>query len=599
MIMPCVSVIIQNNHKSNISCLKSVLNQSLKNIEIICFYDETNYSILNEFSKLDNRIKLISSNEHLDHVCGEYVFQVRTVISKEICGILYNQSKSQDLDVLYVSNYDFFIENNDKYEDRIITPINFTPFFKNDFFNEYFENMCLDCNNVGFCNESLYSEDDLDLEYVSEIIHNTFNFNEKSKDNQLFSILIEYLSNLSLNNRQSIYDLIKENFKNRNLSDKNKLVFDLISKNNFYLDFLTDFNLEIVDYEVYDNPADMENYKISVVIPIYNNETLIHRTLMSIENQSIGLDNIEVLMINDASTDNTSTVINEYVDKYPNFKAIHIKEGTGSAGTPRNIGLKLASADYVIFIDHDDFFEISALEKLYDAIVENKCDFVYGTYALIDSEKPIKFIYPNEKHGLFKNLEDNIRSITTPPSIWTKLFKKEFLLKNNILFPTILGEDAIFVSKSLKNADGVYYLWDDIICYYNLNENSFSSNLSYDYFVEGFTSEEYLFELYSSWNHKDYYELRGQGIIDFYINRFNYSNLNDNEIERIFPLFYEFCYRLYLLNISPKQDKNKIIFDYVIRKDVEGLIKFKNYKPSTFKRFSKKILNKINKHGFW
>lgn len=589
--MCLVSVIIPDYAKNISLCLKSVLNQSLRNIEIICFFDEYNYLILEDFSKSDNRIRLISSNEQLDIVNGEYVISVFDVISIETCELLYNCSKSKDLDLLYVPNYDFFIENEVNFGDLQITSINFTPFYKNKFFNGCLESINFNCDNFSLYNESLYLENNLNLEFISKTL--TFN------DNNLFPIIIKLLSNLALNDRQLLYDFIKTNFKNFGLINKNEVIYELILKNKYYIDFLTDLNLKMLNYEIYENSIKLQNYKISVIIPIYNNETLIHRTLMSIENQSFDFKNIEVLMVNDASTDNTLTVINEYVDKFPNFKAIHIKGGTGSAGTPRNIGLKQASADYILFIDHDDFLEIDALEKLYKTIIKYNCDFVYGTYALIDGNNPIKFIYPHENHGLFKNLEDNYRSITTPPSIWTKLFKKEFLLKNNILFPTILGEDTIFISKALKNANGVYYLWDDIICYYNLNENSFTSNLSYDYFVEGFTSEEYLFDLYSDWNHEEYYEVRGQGILDFYINRFIYSKLDEDEIKRIFPLFYEFCNRLYSLKVFPNQDKNKKVFDFVIKKDIESLIKFKNYKPSKFKMISNKILKKINKHGFW
>lgn len=375
---------------------------------------------------------------------------------------------------------------------------------------------------------------------------------------------------------------------------------DCIPNGNNDLDVSTDLLLQSVKYDTYENLLfNVFDYKISVIIPIFNNETLIHRTLMSIENQSFGIEHIEVLMVNDASTDNTKQIINEYVDRYPNFKAIHINNRTGSAGTPRNLGLKLASADYVIFLDHDDFFEIDALEKLYDKITEYECDFVYGTYVLINSEESIKFSYPNEIHGFFKNLEDNERSIIIPPSIWTKLFKKEFLEKNNILFPSILGEDVIFVAKALKYANGVYYLWDDIICYYNLNESSYSSNCSYNYFVEGFMSEDYLYNLFNEWNQIQCYQIRGQGILNFYINRIISSDLSDNDITNLFPLFYRFCERLDKLNVEPMYEKDKLVFEYIINNDLNGFLKFKNYGPNKIKVFSNKIINKLKKYGFW
>ena len=605
-----VSVIIL--FEDDFECLESIHNQTLKDIELICIGN-----VKKDISSIN--INFVSSlSDALNNINGEYILFIggNDSLHKKACELLYGEAKSKDLDLLFVpianknheyietsiSNEDFLCTENSI---KKITPFNFTQFYKKEFLQELnvdsniFYQAYFKSNSIDFVYEKLYFRHDLNPVEVSKYAASILN-NFENAENYVFLFLISYFKFYQLDIQQKFYKLIKTEFSFNKLKDNNLIIYNFILKNAHFLDFLSEYMLYAANYDLYLGlNSEKQEYKISVVIPIYNNEKLIHRTLMSIENQSIGLNNIEVLMINDASTDKTSKVINEYADKYPNFKAIHIKEGTGSAGTPRNIGLKLASADYVMFIDHDDFFEINALEKLYEKIIDNNCDFVYGTYAMLSNDKPIKFIYPNEKHGFFKNLDDNNRSIITPPSIWTKLFKKEFLLKNNILFPTVLGEDAIFVTKALKNANGVYYLWDDIICYYNLNVNSFSSNLSYTYFIEGFASEEYLFELCSNWNHVDFYEIRGQGILDFYINRFIHSNLDENEIKRIFPLFYEFCHRLYSLDVFPNQNKNKIIFNYVIEQDVESLMRFKNYEPSKFKQISNKILNRINKHSFW
>lgn len=589
-----LSVIISIN-KNNFDCLYSVLNQTLKNIEIICMCDNQ-YSILDKISKKDNRIKLISKNSYLSEMNGEYVLMIDDIIHEGTCELLYNYAKSKNLDLLYVPKYNFCTEIDFKNLDSKCLPLIFSFFYKKSFFNLN-NNIC--SKNRDFFNKNLYCEMNFNRVNIENILNEIFLLDDKEETNFSFLILMEYLKNFPLISRQIIYNLIKNNFNHANLNDHNQLIFSLILKNKYYLDFVAEYNLEYTKYDVHEGLIfKNRNYKISIVIPIYNNETLIHRTLMSIENQSFNLEDIEVLMINDASQDSTLNVINQYADKYPNFKAIHIKKGTGSAGTPRNLGLKLSSADYVLFLDHDDFLEIDALEKLYNKIIHYNCDIVYGTYVLIDNEKPIKFTYPNEVHGFFKSLEDNSRSITTPPSIWTKLFRKDFLIENNILFPTILGEDAIFMAKSLKHANGIYYLWDEIICYYNLNECSYTSNLSYDYFVEGFISEEYLFNLFNDWNHNEYYNLRGYGILNYYINRFRLSKLDDDEIRKLMPLFKGFCQRFNQLNIKPNKSNN-VVFNHVLRNDVDNIIKFKNYKPNKIKVISNKLLNKINKHSFW
>ena len=435
--------------------------------------------------------------------------------------------------------------------------------------------------------------------------------------NHTFSMLIEWFKKSPLNLRQEFYKLIKTNFKGfnelkedfNNFLDENYLViFKYMCNNDYYLDFLSEYKLNVADYVIYDNGREYElgsdeyneykseliaDYKITVIIPIYNNDCLIHRTLMSIENQSLGIEEIEVLMIDDFSTDDTYNVIKKYSDQYKGFKAIHIKKGTGAPGTPRNIGLLEASSKYVIFLDHDDLFEINALEVLFDSIEESNCDFVYGTYASIDEDKPTKIIFPNEKHGYFSNVYENERSIAfPPPSIWTKLFKKDFLIENKVLFPTILGEDAIFVSKALLKANGINYLWDSLICLHNLNNDSYTKNITYKYLIEGFTSEDYMYDLYKLQGNENFYKIRGEGILDFYLTQFYKSNLTKQEIIDIFPTLYNFTKRMYDFGLTPHvSETNLILFDLILNKDVNQIIVFKKVDVKVSKK--KKIKNFI------
>ena len=442
--------------------------------------------------------------------------------------------------------------------------------------------------------------------------------------NHTFSMLIEWFKKSPLELKQPFYNLIKTNFKGfnelktdfkENLNEDFLLIYNLTNKHEYYLDFLSEFKLKTANYTIVDNnntytPKSNEyheykqsskNHKISVIIPIYNNEKYIKRTLLSLENQTICIENIEVIMVNDCSNDNTSKIINEYANNYDGFKAIHIEKGTGSPGTPRNIGLRESSADYVMFLDHDDFFEIDALEKLYNTIVNSEYDFVYGTYASIDNGIPTKIVYPKEIHGLFNSLAENERSIAfPPPSIWTKLFKRDFLINNNILFPTILGEDAVFISKALINAKKVNYLWNQLICYHTLNDKSYTNNISYKYLNEGFVSEEYLYNIYQDYsNDEKLYKIRGEGILDFYLTQFFKADLSKEEIRKIFPLLYDFVDRISKLGLTPHVTEiNELLFDYVLQKDIENILKLKGFvpeNPNKIKRFIKKVVKKILK----
>ena len=503
--------------------------------------------------------------------------------------------------------------------------------------NAFFYNAFLKCNRAGFLKEQFYcrrrhensvtqtlDESKFDIIKATNLVLDVFQENDKYDKykpdiiNHTFSMLIEWFEKAPLNLKQKFYTLIKSDFKGfnelkedfgNNLTEEYLTIFNIACDNDYYLDFNSQYMISTADYTIYDKNQHYElgseeyheyksnmtnSYKISVVIPIYNTKQFIHRTLMSIENQSIGIENIEVLMVDDLSAEDTHDILKEYCEKYDNFKLIRLKKRTESPGTPRNIGLIEASSNYITFLDHDDLLEINGLEILYETITQSDCDIVYGTYASIDKKSPTKIIYPNEKHGYFENIYENERSIAfPPPSIWTKLFKRDFLIKNNIQFPTILGEDAIFMSKALLKAEGINYLWDSLICLHDLNNESYTNNVSYRYLIEGFTSEEYLYRFYKDQNNEHFYRIRGENILDFYLRQFFKSKLTEKEIFDIFPSLYDFTKRIADYGLTPINENNVILFNLILKKDINQVIDFKrNYNKIPLK---KKMKNKIKK----
>ena len=690
-----VIVPIYNGEKYLKKCLDSILNQTLKDIEIICVNDgstDGTAKILKKYSSKDNRIKVLSTENNgqgfarnlaLNEANGEYIAFVDADdwIDSNSLKSLFLKAKHDDLDLLFFQMVNYIdsskkyvkteLYNHQCFEDNGInesTVFNLrdvhdflfkipvcpvsklykTEFLKSNGFkfpegmlfedNVFFYNNFFKCSRAGFLKKHLYyrrrhensvtqtfDESKFDIIKVTNkmlslfLDNNMYDLFKVDLINHTFSMLVEWFKKSPLNLKQDFFYLIKNDFLGFQelkedfkiyLNDNYRLMYDCCVHNEFYLDFLSEYKLKRADYVIFDDGEEflvnsdryyeyksnlVKNYKISVIIPIYNNETFIHRTLMSIENQTLGIENIEVLMIDDSSADNTYDVIKQYSNKHCGFKAIHIKKGTGSPGTPRNIGLLEASSDYVIFLDHDDLFEINALEVLYNSIIEFNCDIVYGTYASIDMGSPTKILYPNEKHGYFNNINENERSIAfPPPSIWTKLFRKNFLIRNNILFPTILGEDAIFLSKALTKANGIHYMWDTLICLHDLNKDSHTKNISYDYLVEGFTSEQYLYDLYKNYGNENFYKIRGEGILDFYLTQFCKSSLTKMEINKIFPSLYDFVIRINNFGLTPHVSENNILlFNLIISKDIEGIISFK-YKDIKISK-KEKMTNIIKK----
>lgn len=123
----------------------------------------------------------------------------------------------------------------------------------------------------------------------------------------------------------------------------------------------------------------MEQIKVSLIIPIYNSEKYINRCLDSLLQQT--LDNIEIICINDGSTDSSQKILEEYSSKYPNI--IIFKKENGGCGSARNMGIDNSNGEYIEFVDSDDILEIDAVEKMYTSAKKFDSDLVVcGMYRI-------------------------------------------------------------------------------------------------------------------------------------------------------------------------------------------------------------------------
>lgn len=195
----------------------------------------------------------------------------------------------------------------------------------------------------------------------------------------------------------------------------------------------------------------MRDVKISVILPCYNVEKLIDRCLTSIVKQTIGLDSIEVICVDDCSKDNTLSVLYEWEKKYPDNFIIVESGMNGRQGQARNIGLQYANAEWIAFIDSDDWIDNTYLEDLYKYTDSNreiiccgyKRDFSKKLTSFEDENPNVRFIDINTD-------EDRKLQIMNPDlefCAWAKLISKSFLIDNDLLFPTnITYEDAAWGS---------------------------------------------------------------------------------------------------------------------------------------------------------
>lgn len=186
------------------------------------------------------------------------------------------------------------------------------------------------------------------------------------------------------------------------------------------------------------------NYKISVIIPCYNAESTLNRCIDSVINQTIGFDNIELILYDDASTDSTKEIIENYANQYNNIVPIYSTENSGFPVRGRNEGIKRANSDYIMFMDNDDEYDLKVCEFFYNILSESNPDLVScGKFNLDYLSDDYEITTPEDKCRINIKKEDIV--YFEDRFIWNKIYKKSILIENNIFFPeNKYAEDLYF-----------------------------------------------------------------------------------------------------------------------------------------------------------
>lgn len=202
-------------------------------------------------------------------------------------------------------------------------------------------------------------------------------------------------------------------------------------------------------------------YKISVIIPVYNAEKYLKTAIESVINQTIGFENIELIIVNDNSKDNSKKIIDEYCEKYENIIGIHLPENSGFCGRPRNVGMEVSTAPYLVFLDADDEYLPNAFELYYDTITREKSDLVMGShYWNLDGDMiKINILHECDDSSDVINInpmlnEKNFRRTTYHNvAAWGKIFNKKMIMDNNIRFleDTVCEDSHFYYSILLKS----------------------------------------------------------------------------------------------------------------------------------------------------
>ena len=214
--------------------------------------------------------------------------------------------------------------------------------------------------------------------------------------------------------------------------------------------------------------------KLSVIIPVYNTGKYLRKCLDSILKEKI--KDMEIIIINDGSSDNSIDIIKEYKEKYKSKIVYFDKENEGQ-GTARNLGIKNSKGDYLCFIDSDDYINEGTLETALDIALKEDLDILYWNIDWVYEDGKRK--HQNIFNPVYKN-DDKIGYLLSDPSPCNKLIKTKLIKDNNLFFPTdCIYEDFAFIPSLMVYSEKIKYT-DKITYNYLQRNNSTMNQLSYN-----------------------------------------------------------------------------------------------------------------------
>ena len=302
----------------------------------------------------------------------------------------------------------------------------------------------------------------------------------------------------------------------------------------------------------------MKRKKVSIIVPVWNVEDYIGMCLDSLIKQT--LDDIEIIVVNDGSPDNSQKIIDEYVKKYPNIIKSFTKEN-GGQGTARNLGLQKANGEYVSFIDSDDYIDRNFAKEMYECAVKNKADVVVCD--MVD-KYPDKTIYHDVTN--FKYLYQ------TTPSVCNKIFKKE------------LFDDVKFLGKYwYEDLHIMYKIYHKINKVSVIHKGYYTCNCREISTMTNNNSEKNLDMLYILDDAKKYL----QSINQFDENIYNYLVFDHVLITTVNRV-----------SIQDNKNKNKVIKELInyCHKNIKNYKKYEFYKEIARNR---KIIAFLNYHSLY
>jgi glycosyltransferase involved in cell wall biosynthesis len=263
---------------------------------------------------------------------------------------------------------------------------------------------------------------------------------------------------------------------------------------------------------------------LSIIIPTFNAEKKIQTaiaSLLKIKNQDL----IEIIIVNDCSTDNTFKVLNNYSD---NIKILNLDKNVG-CGLARNKGVKIAIGQYISFLDADDIYLLEDLSFFNDLVSKTHSDLYLFRHKIKTDDENINLKFQNNNYELFNIEFKQNPSLIKERPCWSIIYKKNYLLDNKIFFKRSHWEDFDFVLEALCNSIKITNVNLDIIEYNKLSKNTISGkiknsddlNLIYDQFDQSYShirkykdSSEKVYNIIVAYNFAKFVHLSKENFYD-------------------------------------------------------------------------------------
>lgn len=291
--------------------------------------------------------------------------------------------------------------------------------------------------------------------------------------------------------------------------------------------------------------------KVSIIVPVYNTEKYLDKCLTSLVKQT--LNDIEILVINDGSPDNSERIIKKYEEKYPEIVKYYLKPN-GGLSDARNYGIEKATGDYIGFVDSDDYVEKDMFEKLYNKAILGDFDVVAADLYMVYEDNSNREVISSCIYEDYID-KNKIKELMTYvyPTAWNKIYRKELLkhirFKKNIWF-----EDVEFMLRLFPSINKIGVVKDPLYNYLQ-RENSITytfNNKLYD-FIDNM-----------------------EGVIQYY----KQNNLYEKYKEELEYLYVRYAFATFMKRLAKAKDRNvyKQGYQYAKTKVSEYFPNYKNNK---------------------